>query len=1482
MWRLRNDERDDQWRARVWPFLALKGLLLVVAFGSIFYYWQLGAVSEAVPLLTALAVELPFVACHALWVKVRPQHIRLANYTSFLLSIIVITVCLSFLNELRALVTAMYFGLVLLAAFAMPQRQVVLQVTGWASAAYLMLNFLEYAQWLPFLSAMPRRPLAFLNGYTFVVVGALFIFAGLIVYLLSLAERAEQQRELAYRLRDDLVRAAEEQTSRLHNISQHLLALQHSTRAMSSTLLLEDLLQLVARECLQTLQVEVAVVLALDEHQAKWTARALAASQPDKVLAAEKMLGASWQALSTSLVNESSAQWDFLRAQQPIFLSDFAPLRRHPLGQKVELALQHYFGMRSLSLVPLTMNTQAIGLIGLLHATPPPLSADDQQIILTFAQHAAVAIHNARLFARAAQAAQENTQHVEKAQRRAAEMTALYDLSLYINTQRNHVGELLQKVAERTVSLVCAQIGFIKLLAPTSDHWIVATVYQMPIELVGFRAPLNFGMASRVAATGKPLVINDYPHWSERSDKLSELNVQSIVAVPLLWEGKTFGVLHVADTQPNRDFTPQEVELLQLFAAQAAAAIKHTQLSEDTLRRLNELSLLYETSQIINAVAPTNPQAMLNQIAQVLAQHKPHWHIAIILKGWGPFPLLVYGSNYELHTPMSEIEARLTRGIGIMGWVFAHGQSQNVPDARNDARYYAYTPSALSELCIPLKAGTQMLGVIDIDCDQLNAFNDDDVRLVTTLANQIATGMDTARRHTALSELYENTRDLAMQRDMPALLETIITRVSALLGNLATELHLYDAATQELTLVLTHNTPMPPGAHTQLGEGLVGRVAQTRQPLIVDDYRTWEGRASFFNPAERGAALAVPMVYGGELIGVLNVYEEGTSRKFTDAEQQLLSLFASQAASAVHGARLLSETAQRANEFATLYDISRELASQQELPKLLETVVERACMLLKTTSANMRLYEPQSNTLGLAIQKNPIADLRPQLQMGEGLAGLVAQTRQPLIRNDYNQWDSRLRTMDTPIAVLGVPMLYRGELIGVLLVIAINQPRQFTEADERLLALFASQAAGAVHGAHLYDTAKRQLSELSLLYDASLTHIGAPSSNLSASLQPLVSTLNQLSHNGNTTILIWDEQQRIILHVREGEAEAGSKETLDLIVSQGRGLTGWVAAHGIPLNVGDVRQDARYFPGVSQTLSELCVPIKIGGQVQGLVNIESPQLNAFDDNDLRMMTTLAAQLAGMIENARLYDELQTQISHLKKAQVQLERSARLAGIGQLAAGIAHEINNPLASILGFSELLHQTVGDDLKGDVEIILKEAQRVRDIVHGLLDFARQREPRKELADLNQLLVDTLKLYRYQFNKARVQTHETCDPMLPLVEVDPNQIKQVLLNLFANATQAMPQGGHLYLATQANGHEIGLTVRDTGTGIAPEHLPHIFEPFFSTKDVGQGTGLGLAISFGIMQNHGGRIEVESQMGVGSCFKLCLPAAPPMGNHSN
>jgi signal transduction histidine kinase len=175
--------------------------------------------------------------------------------------------------------------------------------------------------------------------------------------------------------------------------------------------------------------------------------------------------------------------------------------------------------------------------------------------------------------------------------------------------------------------------------------------------------------------------------------------------------------------------------------------------------------------------------------------------------------------------------------------------------------------------------------------------------------------------------------------------------------------------------------------------------------------------------------------------------------------------------------------------------------------------------------------------------------------------------------------------------------------------------------------------------------------------------------------------------------------------------------------------------------------------------------------------------------------------------------------------------------------------------------------------MEIIAREARRARDIVRNLLDFARQNKPQRLPTDVNQLLRQTLDLIQQHIEKSGVAITEDYAPDLGLLTLDGGQMKQVFLNLITNATHAMPKGGSLSLRTARVGDEVTVAVSDTGVGIPPEMQDHIFEPFFTTKEVGQGTGLGLSISLGIVQEHGGRIAVQSRMGEGSTFTVWLPA---------
>ncbi|MBD3268101.1 HAMP domain-containing protein, partial [bacterium] len=229
-------------------------------------------------------------------------------------------------------------------------------------------------------------------------------------------------------------------------------------------------------------------------------------------------------------------------------------------------------------------------------------------------------------------------------------------------------------------------------------------------------------------------------------------------------------------------------------------------------------------------------------------------------------------------------------------------------------------------------------------------------------------------------------------------------------------------------------------------------------------------------------------------------------------------------------------------------------------------------------------------------------------------------------------------------------------------------------------------------------------------------------------------------------------------------------------------------------------------------------------------------------------------------------------------QQQIGQSEKLASIGRLAAGIAHEINNPLTGILTFAHLLKdkQNMTKEDQEDIGVIVRETTRVREIVRGLLDFARESVSEQTILHLNEVVEQSLKLLENQKEFRQIAIQRNLEADLPSMRGDRNQLQQVLLNLALNACEAMPEGGHLRVTTAREANRILLRVEDTGQGIPAESLEKIFDPFFTTKPVGKGTGLGLSVSYGIVQTHRGSIEVESRVGEGTIFMLTFPIAPP------
>jgi len=256
---------------------------------------------------------------------------------------------------------------------------------------------------------------------------------------------------------------------------------------------------------------------------------------------------------------------------------------------------------------------------------------------------------------------------------------------------------------------------------------------------------------------------------------------------------------------------------------------------------------------------------------------------------------------------------------------------------------------------------------------------------------------------------------------------------------------------------------------------------------------------------------------------------------------------------------------------------------------------------------------------------------------------------------------------------------------------------------------------------------------------------------------------------------------------------------------------------------------------------------------------------------------LAAVFNQMTENVkRSREQLESTVETLKSTQAQLVQSEKLSGIGEFVAGVAHELNNPLTTVMGFSELLGRSEGEPQhKRHLDLIHKSAIRCHKIVQSLLSFARRHQPERKLSSVNELVESAIDFLQYQLRTNNVEVVTRLEPTLPKAMVDPHQVQQVFLNLLNNARQAIEAhqpNGCIRISTETYGQLIRIVFQDNGPGISEANLSKVFDPFFTTKEVGKGTGLGLSLCYGIIKEHGGAITVRSRQGEGAAFEIVLP----------
>jgi C4-dicarboxylate-specific signal transduction histidine kinase len=368
-----------------------------------------------------------------------------------------------------------------------------------------------------------------------------------------------------------------------------------------------------------------------------------------------------------------------------------------------------------------------------------------------------------------------------------------------------------------------------------------------------------------------------------------------------------------------------------------------------------------------------------------------------------------------------------------------------------------------------------------------------------------------------------------------------------------------------------------------------------------------------------------------------------------------------------------------------------------------------------------------------------------------------------------------------------------------------------------------------------------------------------------------ISSLHLLSEDGAT------------LHLRGDRGLSPQLREINRVLPVGRGLIGNVAASGQTLNLRNVVRSPHLLPAAKAIVQQdrmrgfLCVPINSRGRRLGTLSLGRQNTDAFDERDVTLVEATADQIGTALDNARLYSETRRQLEELRLTQAQLVHAEKLLAVGELASGVAHEINNPLTTILGQAHLLvdHPEVTPHIRSRLAIIADEASRAGRIVQNLLLFSRHYPPERRPCSVAEQVRRVLELKAYQLEQDAVEVLTEFEPCAP-ASADENQIQQVILNLVQNAHQAMlgqTDARVLTVRLRPIASALRLEILDTGHGIGPEALPRLFDPFFTTKPPGEGSGLGLSVSYGIVAEHGGTLRGDNRLDRrGAIFTVELP----------
>jgi PAS domain S-box-containing protein len=754
------------------------------------------------------------------------------------------------------------------------------------------------------------------------------------------------------------------------------------------------------------------------------------------------------------------------------------------------------------------------------------------------------------------------------------------------------------------------------------------------------------------------------------------------------------------------------------------------------------------------------------------------------------------------------------------------------------------------------------------------------------------------RRHALLLLAMEAVgQSLTSSLNLNEVLDTIVNKALEVVGAESAMVVLGDANASEFRVMraagrlseqYTHVGTIPVGGGPISVAVRDGRTVATRN--VLTDTRLWLAPARRSDIEREGfkATAAAPLAVKDRILGALVVHY-WTERSFGSDETAALEFLAKQAGIAIRNASLYEAEHAEATRVRALTSVNRRISSALELDALLRTISDAAAELTGAKLVTFWLTDEQRRTLSFTSSTAPemMESYSPTIMTyDQGATGWVARHREPLVVDDMlsderlvnrawsEQWGMR--------SYAGYPVLAGEELLAVM-ALAHTEPLRFGKGKLDLIDLFLAQAAIAIQNARLFREAKQRRDVAELL--ARLAR------ELTSTLE--VEPIAKLLARGAAELVNARAAGVFLIEPEDGSLRATATYGADadimreLIFKSGEGAVGRAIVDRRIVTSADILTDPaiQLAAWVRERIRSsgyrvvVGVPLLTHDRVIGALGLGAEPGSTFTREELQTLEALADQAALAFENARLYASARDSLVRLGEKQVQLVQAAKMSALGQLVSGVAHELNNPLSVIVGYGQLLlAREVPSAVLRPIELMVSQADRMAKIVRNLLLFARQRPAERTTVNVNEVLEQTLALRINQLTVSGIAVEKKLLRGLPPVMADPHQLEQVFLNLLLNAEQAMLEGktgGRIILSTTVSrdGRMVHAEVIDDGPGIPHDALPHVFEPFFSTKPVGSGTGLGLSVSYGIVEEHGGHLVVESRPGR-TVFRLEMPVA--------